>query len=174
MSSSHRSALSAHNNNNRPVLICKADYGTNSSIINKYLHDKWNIEWRSTRHYRQTKIWFPEIDLYKSKQLLNLDRLDLGYTIQFLTGHGWWKQHLVTANLDNNPLCQKCGLSNETPEHLVKLCPELTEQRLAIFHTELISDLLPQWTVAQLSRFLIEINIAELIAVPVEEQNCID
>ena len=108
MSSSHRSALLAHNNNNRPVLICKADYGTNSSIINKYLHDKWNIEWRSTRHYRQTKFWFPEIDLYKSKQLLNLHRLDFGYTIQFLTGHGWWKQHLVTANLDNKSLCRKC------------------------------------------------------------------
>ena len=69
----------------------------------------------------------------------------------------------------------KMRTEQQIPKHLVKLCPELTEQRLANFHTELISDLLPlEWTVAQLSRFLIEINIAELIAVPVEEQHFTD
>ena len=112
---------------------------------------------------------------YKSEQLLNLDRLELGYTIQFLTGHGWGKQNLVTVNMDNDLLCWKCRLSDETPDYLVRLCPDLTDQRLSIFHTEFISDLLPlEWTVAQLSRFLIDTDIAEMIDVPVLEQSCID
>ena len=56
-------------------------------LIKQSSYKEWNQRWYSTKHYRQTKIWFPSLNRKFSRSLLNLNRTELGLSIQMLSGH---------------------------------------------------------------------------------------
>ena len=66
---------------------------------------------------------------------MNISRENLGKSIQFLSGHGWWKKHLTTANLSGNQECRLCCEegSEETPIHIFSECEALTDTRRILF-----------------------------------------
>ena len=55
--------------------------------IDDFFRKKWNKQWNSYEHARQTKIWFPQPVEKTSSLLLNLDRNRLSTLVQFTTGH---------------------------------------------------------------------------------------
>ena len=53
----------------------------------------WNEEWKSTKIFRQTKIFFPELNPKQSEFLLLLGRKMLGLTISLKKGQKMLNYH---------------------------------------------------------------------------------
>ena len=60
--------------------------------IDAHLDKLWCSEWTCLRAHRQTKYWFTKPDPILATKLMNMSRENLGKSIQFLSGHGWWKK----------------------------------------------------------------------------------
>ena len=60
--------------------------------IDAHLEKLWCSEWSGLRGHRQTKYWFTKPDPILATKLMNMSRENLGKSIQFLFGHGWWKK----------------------------------------------------------------------------------
>ena len=61
------------------------------SLARKQTTEKWKARWSSSTTCRQTKIFFSEPNGKLSKELLKLNRKDLGLCIRHLTGHSFLK-----------------------------------------------------------------------------------
>ena len=51
--------------------------------ISAAMYKKWNQRWKSSTEFRQTKLFFPELDRKKSNILCNLDRKTPGPSINW-------------------------------------------------------------------------------------------
>ena len=104
--------------------------------IEAHLNMVWCNEWSRLRGHRQTKFWFTEPDPFLATKLMNMSRENLGKSIQFLSGHGWWKKHLNTANLSGNQECRLCCEegSEENPIHIFSECAALADTRRILFN----------------------------------------
>ena len=98
----------------------------------------WCNEWSCLRGHRQTQFWFTKLDPILATKLMNMSRENLGKSIQFLSGHGWWKKHLNTANLSGNQECRLCceECSKETPIHIFSECAALADTRRILFNDQ--------------------------------------
>ena len=76
--------------------------------IKNHYYKRWNREWKTYPDARQTKQWFPNTDRHKSKKILQLDKVQLGKTVQFLTGHNNLMRHRHIKDKTINPTCRMC------------------------------------------------------------------
>ena len=118
--------------------------------IHNALMKEWSKEWRkSSRDFRQTKIFFPDLNSKQSSYLLNLSRKKLGQVIQIISGHNNLNYFENKICKDVNPLCRLCGEEDETAFHLIGECPVLYNSRAKHFQKYLLDDN-PEWKVRQL------------------------
>jgi len=130
--------------------------------IKKFYTRRWNNQWKKYPEARQTKIWFPQTDKHKSKKLLQLNRTLLGKTVQFLTGHNNLMRHRHLKDNSIDPTCRMCQMKDETSFHVIAECEALWQTRRFIFFETKLSNP-PNWTVCQVTRFLRESPIGELL-----------
>ena len=122
----------------------------------------WTQRWVSVNEARQTKIFFPRPNKSTSDLLCNLNRRDLGFIVEMITGHCRLKRHESIVNHGGDPDCRYCGPGNpETPWHLIGECPAFFQRRREAFETLYIENP-PQWNVRRLLKFLKSSGIAEL------------
>ena len=88
--------------------------------IESFLNDKWFKSWDDLAGHAQTKYWLPRPDSFLASKLLQMSRKHLGYNIQFFSGHGWWRKHLMTAKLSKSDKCRLCleDQAVKTPIHI--------------------------------------------------------
>ena len=55
--------------------------------IKQNFYKRWDSEWKDAKIARQTKQFFGETDRAKSRELLELNRYDLGIAIRIISGH---------------------------------------------------------------------------------------
>ena len=147
-----------------------APKGSNKISLNHWCETKWSEFWQSRPDCRQTKLWFGNPDLVKSKLILQMNRKEIGLFIQFITGHGWLNRHVALLNQEwdvetklERGLCRLCLEDEETPVHLVCHCPALVTERLEVFGIGRYTDYPPPaWSPEQLLRFLRVPHIDEL------------
>ena len=88
---------------------------------------KWEHSWLHPDprgfQYRQTRRFWPNIDLNTSKQLLKLDRPTLSRVIQLCTGHGYNAYHLSLVDPARDGECRFCLEDTEDSWHIVNECP---------------------------------------------------
>ena len=124
--------------------------------------------WQDSNECRQTKLWFPMGPRPEdTKALLQKSRIELGISIQFLSGHSWLRRHcwIVDSNYGQrpstfDPLCWLCGLGEETPVHLWTCIQKLDKN-------------LPKtksWSSSALDRFLGTKSMVLLLEKSQEEQ----
>ena len=81
-------------------------------LINAHMIRNWNQSWQRPDprgfQYRQTRRFWPVVDLNTSKSLLKLDRITLSRIIQLCTGHGYNAYHLSLANPSRDRECRYC------------------------------------------------------------------
>jgi hypothetical protein len=69
---------------------------TAKSAIKKELKEnmtnEWNHTWQSTIDYRQTKVWFPDIDIPKSEKLMKHTRPTVGGTARNISGFAFYRR----------------------------------------------------------------------------------
>ena len=144
---------------------------------------QWDHNWTNLNptYAQQTKIWFPNIDLLKSSQLLKLTKTGLGLCIQYITGHNWLLRHkryyLDNPNMDLT--CRLCNEVNSTEDavHFWSHCKAMQINRnriTAILKRDKEADKVSftqplMWSPKQLDRFLTEPSIVQLLSDPGEE-----
>ncbi len=92
---------------------------------------EWNRWWHESQPCRQTKDFFPEADLHRSKKVLNNDRIDVGLLIRWMSGHNFLRYHrsLIDKTGETSSSCRLCHGASETSRHILFDCPELHDER---------------------------------------------
>ena len=141
--------------------------------------EQWNERWTSSDRCTQTKLWLPTTNPDLSRFFRGLPRLELGMTIQFITGHNSLLRHEAKLNKEIASLdCRLCGHGVEDAAHLWSNCtmvrghgwvPPSTLRNTP--HNRTPGDTTTVWTPEQLSRFLRIPMIASLLAPDGGQQN---
>ena len=123
------------------------------SFLNTALLDYWTATWQARPDCRQTKIWFPKVDLLKSAKVVSRNRDEISGLVQILTGHNFMNRHNHVIDQDEPAECRLCLEDEESSWHVVAECPALALPRLQVFESHALESP-PDWSVTQLSRFL--------------------
>ncbi len=117
--------------------------------------EDWNELWQADPTCRQTKLWFPEVDYLKARQLLTLPRVELGESLRWITGHNFTRrhQHLLDPARYRTNTCRLCHQEQESPEHLLTDCTVLGPFRRRFLQHETLPKPY-QWTTDALRNFL--------------------
>ena len=131
--------------------------------IRDAMHKQWNERWISSNECRQSKIFFPQIDIKKSTSIINLDRKNLGMMVQVITGHNrlYYHQSLMEP-MQQDSSCRFCQEEEETAYHLVCTCPRFWRSRMECFNDTFLEET-PEWKVKQLLKFLKKMKMTELL-----------
>ena len=131
---------------------------TTTKLINNYLSEEWDMEWKALPKCRQTRYWFPERDRGKSKRLVGLGRDAFSKALRWLTGHCFLRRHRSICQENDeyiSPTCRLCREEDETPIHITADCPALHRSRMEIFGERFMPvDEPPDWSVDQLQALL--------------------
>ena len=127
------------------------------SLAKNLTLEKWTARWISSADCRQTKIFFPEPNKKLSKELLNLNRTDLGLCIRHLTGHSFFRYHRSKVNPAVDPQCRGCKEASEESAHIILECPAFQEERFHSFWEYQPSKITAIW---QLLLFLTDPNVS--------------
>ena len=73
-------------------LVVEPDKKVILPTIDAHLNNIWCSEWTGLQGHRQTKYWFSKPDPFLVTKLMNMSRENLGKSIQFSPGHGWWEK----------------------------------------------------------------------------------
>ena len=113
--------------------------------------------------YRQTKLFFPEVNRSQSKRLLRLGKVDFSRCVRYITGFNWLRRCRRIIEPEDTPTdeCRLCEMEEESSYHIVAVCPALVGPRMRCLGDWQLNDP-PVWTPEALSRFLREPRIAHL------------
>ena len=129
------------------------------------LNEQWYTEWSDLRGHAQTKYWLPQPDSFLATKLLQMSRKHLGVNIQFFSGHGWWRRHLMIAKLSKVDQCQLCleDQAIECPIHFFSECPALAAVRQELFNDTYPTQSMGQQSLCQVSELALCGSIQDLI-----------
>ena len=155
----------ANHNSIHQELSLAPDKKTINPTIEAFLNAQWYKQWDDIIGHAQTKYWLPRPDSFLATKLLSMSRKHLGYNIQFFTGHGWWRKHLMTAKLSNSDKCRLCleDQAVETPIHLFSECPALAGFRQVLFNDTYPDQITGQQSLCQLTELALHRSVQELI-----------
>ena len=133
--------------------------------IESFLNDKWYKSWDDLDGHAQTKYWLTRPDPFLATKLLQMSRKHLGYNIQFFSGHGWWRRHLMTAKLSKSDKCWLCleDQAVKCPIHLFSECPALAGFKQVLFNDTYPSQHTGQQSLCKVTELALHGSIQELI-----------
>ena len=155
----------ANHNTIHQVLTLAPDKKTINPTIELFLNDLWFKSWDDITGHAQTKYWLPRPDSFLATKLLTMSRKHLGFNIQFFTGHGWWRKHLMTAKLSKSDKCRLCleDQAVETPIHIYSECPAMAGFRMVLFNDTYPSQHTGQQSLCQVTELALHGSVRELI-----------
>ena len=113
-----------------------------SDIKNLFL-DHWNWLWQNNHPCRQTKIFFPSVNLRISAKINSYPRTVFSAFVHFITGHNFLNRHvgLISLGFDDSVTgsCRYCDEDLETSEHILTSCPNFSAQRLDVYGLDCLS-----------------------------------
>ena len=137
--------------------------------IANYIYHKWREKWQAIKRCRQTKMFYPQPDRGKYRQVRTFSRTELQRYIQAITGQNnlnYLNSMIVTGHTS---MCRFCEEEDETFSHIVGECP--------VFHTlrtEVVGSLgrvdLSRLQPRQVLQFLEDEQIGEALRVNVTEE----
>lgn len=130
-------------------------------MIESYFADIWKQRWEYTHHYRQTKLWFSQLDQRRRHLLMLLPCSELGVVVQAITEHNFLNRHLALMEKSQTKLCRLCLEEEETAEHVILTCPAVQMKRWKPLHQFIMG---ANWYIQQLCGFLREPLITKLFA----------
>ncbi|XP_063988118.1 uncharacterized protein LOC135168107 [Diachasmimorpha longicaudata] len=89
--------------------------------------------WDSETGARHTKSLLGEPTRKMAETLLGLNRVKLRTIVGLITGHWPLALYLSRIGKGTDPLCKRCGLTEEDPLHLCTRCSGLDEARWNVF-----------------------------------------
>ena len=128
-------------------------------LIDNETIKRWNLGWINQEGHRQTKLFFPEVNLNKAKLLYKYSKSKFSQAVRWITGFNGlaYQNNKINPNEFPNPNCQLCEqLIDETSAHLIAQCPILFWERMDAFKTvdEIEEEQLKYIKIPQLIKFL--------------------
>ena len=108
------------------------------NLIKDWGRKKHNSEWRNRGDCRQTKMFVPSIAPRAKQGFMSLSRTGVRKIIQIMTGHNNLRRHRFLMKMEESPICENCGLEEETSEHFITVCPAQYENRVTTFGSRLL------------------------------------
>ena len=102
----------------------QAPHTYTKKILWDYTYALWKHDWINDSTCRMSKLFLPEPNKSKSKQLMALSRGQMRRLIEIITGHNnlnYFQNKLYP--LDVSPMCRFCEEEDESFEHLLNECP---------------------------------------------------
>ena len=123
----------------------------------------WNKAWQGLTTCRQTKIFFPRVDLAKSKKLRRAKKELYSRAVRWITGHNFLRRHNnITDYVDTARECRYCKIQEETSGHIITECEAFWRERRDCFSSFWLNPQSPNWTPEQLQAFLSATSVAWL------------
>lgn len=94
------------------------------------LRESFKDEWRSVQGLEHSKQTIRDPCEKYGLHLLEVGRKTTRIVIALLTGHGPFRSHLAKIGLTADRICRRCGLEEETAEHILCHCAALWKERL--------------------------------------------
>lgn len=101
---------------------------------------RWQQEWDNSPHGRWTHSLIPDIQTWLGRKHGEVNF----YLTQFLSGHGCFRKYLHRVGYARSPLCPVCSLAEETPEHVLFVCPRFEIERSNIPTTLRVDNIILQ------------------------------
>ena len=130
--------------------------------IRQEMIGKWATRWTNRTDARQTAIFFPEINLKRSEQVVKLSKEAISKTVRALTGHDHRKRHAGLVSGDEDRFCRFCKGETETASHIILYCPRLVQLRAQIFLSYDAELIVQSWEAKQMASFLTVEHIAAM------------
>jgi hypothetical protein len=122
--------------------------------------DGWNMEWKSSKLHRQTKLWFPNIERKKAMQITQLKQPQHSDVTQLITGHTNLNRHQSLMTLVMSPNCQNCQEDEEqTAFHVIAECPCFWQARWSTFQELTLCH--SAWMVGKVVKFIKEVKLPD-------------
>jgi hypothetical protein len=120
---------------------------------------EWTLAWKSALEGRQTKVFWPEPDLKKSKQLIKLSRPMLGMRARIGSGFSFMQRQSAIIEQSRTPpmgdvSCRRCGEDDKTPIHIICDCGSFVSHRLENSGVHQMPETNPEWDVNSMVKFL--------------------
>ena len=84
-------------------------------------------------------MFWPEVKLNQSMELLNLPRGKFGHAVQILTGHNYMARHQFVCGESPVTTCRLCDEGDESSEHILTQCGALQALREKYFGSALVT-----------------------------------
>lgn len=84
---------------------------------------KWERRWSASTKGQETRRYFPRVQDRMRQPWIELNH----YSVQFLSGHGDFREKLYSFNLCLSEICE-CG-EVDSPQHLIEDCAVFVEER---------------------------------------------
>ena len=155
----------ANHNTIHQELTLAPDKKTINPTIESFLNDLWFKSWDDIAGHAQTKYWLPRPDSFLATKLLTMSRKHLGFNIQFFSGHGWWRKHLMTAKLSKSDKCRLCleDQAVKTPIHIFSECPAMAGFRMVLFNDTYPTQHTGRQSLCQVTELALHGSVRELI-----------
>ena len=102
-------------------------------FLKGFVEERAKERWGETEGLRQSKLAIREQKPKDLAALMRMSRKALRGLVGILTGHCNLGRHLHVMGIKQDPICPKCGLEEETPDHLVSRCPRYFCERMDVF-----------------------------------------
>ena len=119
----------------------------------KRLHQK---RWERETTCRQTRMMLPKVDGKAWKILQNMNRRNVMFATQIITGHNQLQRHLHIMFQDEPPGCPRCNLEPETSEHVIKNCPAYKDIRRRVLGEYFLQAKMSDYNLKKVMRFVSE------------------
>ena len=101
--------------------------------------EQHNRLWQERTDCRQTKLILPLVRHKWRGKILNHSKEEIRILTQIITGHANLKRHRYLMDMEDNPLCDKCGME-ETAIHLITECPGYVGLRIATLGRPIVEE----------------------------------
>ena len=121
--------------------------------IEEYTTSQWTIKWKSSTHYKHTKLFYDTPNKTKSRYTLKMGTYMLSTWIKSITGHNnlAYFQSKITPEID--PTYRLCLQGNETLHHLMTDCEATTSLQKEIMKNKIpLPDM--TWSVKDMNSFI--------------------
>ena len=105
-----------------PEPFIPVPYATCVMAIKDWSMKRWKAKWESSSDCVRTREHVGWYQNRLTNRLLGLHRNKLNLVLQILTGHCNLQKHKRTTGRSDTPICPKCGVEEETPDHHVGRC----------------------------------------------------
>ena len=131
--------------------------------VNKY----WSFKWMQQGTCRQSKDFFPEVDISRSFDIIGLSRKQWARVIGLFTGHNGMGRHVFLCSDPNDlestpPTCPKCEEDDETSKHIMGYCPALHMLRRELFKESFIDPPFDDLRISKVLTFMTRSQIPAL------------